>query len=253
METSDLIINLTTSILILCITGLFIFLWKKHTEKSLKCILFGGLAWAISVAVKAGIALFTNQHIFNFLESSLGNTLYIILGSVWLGILTGITEIPIGYWFAKNRYYKTWEQGIGFGLGFGVFEAGLIALSIIAIVSINTITPGFLPTEIINSFSETSLNSVFVPNIERIIATIIHIATGMLIVYSVATESLYIFFSAVFYKTFVDGVAGAFHLSKVLDKWNPWIIELLLLPFALVGIYIFIKLTKKWSKKLVSV
>jgi len=248
MESSDIIINIVSSIFILCISGLFIYLWKKRTGKSIKYILFGGIAWAISVAIKTGIAAFTNTHIFGFLENTLGNTPYIILGSIWLGFLTGITEIPVGYWFAKKRDYRTLEKGIGFGLGFGVFEAGIMALAIISIVIINSLSPGILPGSTINSFNDATLTSIFVTNIERVIATIIHIATGMLIVYSVATKSLYAFLGAVLYKSLVDGVAGAFHLSEVLDKWSLWVIELLLLPFAIMGIYIFIKLQqKKWS------
>lgn len=247
MQAEDIAINLVTSGVMLIVAILFVLIWKKQTNGMFSWVGMGCLAWVVSVAAKAAIAVVANEPIFIMLKNTLGNTGYVILGSLWLGLLTGFTEITFGFWIAKNRKYDTYKQGSGYGLGFGVTEASLIAISFAILVLIEVYAPGNLPSEILKMIIDISWDNVAIVNIERVLATVIHIATGILIVYSLAAKKTAYFWMAFAYKSTVDGVAGAGHLTGVIDKWNPWLIEAFVLPFAILGVIIILVVRKKWS------
>lgn len=248
MEAENIAINLVTSGVMLIIAASFVLVWKRLTSGMLRWISIGCLAWVVSVAVKSTIAFVTNEPIFNLLKSVFGHTGYIILGALWLGILTGLTEIPFGFWIAKNRKYRTWKQGSGYGLGFGVFEAGVLALVFAILVLTEVFASGNLPDEVLGIIEDVSWDNVAVANIERIFVMAIHVATGMLIVYSIAKKSMVAFWLAVIYKSTVDGLAGMFHLAGVVDEWSPWLIEAIIFPLAVLGVIVIVSLRKKWPQ-----
>ncbi|MFQ5570868.1 MAG: YhfC family glutamic-type intramembrane protease [Rhodothermales bacterium] len=251
MEAKEIAINLATSGVMLIIAAFIVLLWKRLTRGKLRWISIGCLAWLVSVAVKSAIALLTNEPLFNLLKSVFGNTGYIVLGALWLGILTGLTEIPIGFWIARNRKYYTWKQGSGYGLGFGVFEAGVLAVSFAMLVLTEMFAPGNLPAEVLDLIEDVSWDTVAIANIERLFAVAIHVATGMLIVYSIAAKSMIAFWVAVVYKSTVDGLAGTFHLAGVVDAWNPWLIEAMIFPLAVIGVIMIVSLRRKWPQAVI--
>jgi len=247
MQVEEIAINLTTSAVIVIVAILFILIWKKQTNGKLLWVVMGGIAWIASVAAKATIALVANEPIFDLLKNTLGYTGYVILGSLWLGLLTGFTEVTFGFLIAKNRKYNTYQQGSGFGLGFGVTEAGFIAIGFAALVLIEAYAPGNLPDGILKMIQDISWDNVVIVNIERIMGTIIHIASGILIIYSIAAKKAAYFWMTFAYKSTVDGLAGAAHLTGVVGKWNPWLIEVFVLPFAILGVVIILIFRKKWT------
>lgn len=246
MEAKDVAINLATSGVMLIVAASLVLVWKQLTSGMLRWISMGCLAWVVSVAVKAAIAFLTNEPIFNLLKSVFGNTGYIILGALWLGILTGSTEVLIGFWIARNRNYLTWQQGTGYGLGFGVIEAGFVAINLTSATLVEIFAPGNLPHDALRQIVSVSWDNVATVNIERIIAAAVHIATGMLIVYSIAASNMIAFWVAFIYKSMVDGVAGALYTAGVMDTWSPWLINALFFPFGVLGVAMILFLPKRW-------
>jgi len=188
LEAKDIAINLATSAVMLILAVSFVLIWKRLTRGRLGWIGFGCLAWIVSISAESAIALLANEKLFEFLKNAFGNMRYVIIGSLWLGILTGFTEIPIGFWIAKNRNYHTDKQGGGYGLGFGVAEAGFMAVMFAAFVLTEIFAPGNVPNDVLKMIRDISWDNVAVANLERVFAILIHVATGMLIVYSIAAK-----------------------------------------------------------------
>lgn len=248
LELKDIAINLVTSTVMLILAVSIVLIWKKLTRGMLRWVGVGCLAWIVSVTVKSAIALLANEKLFELLKNAFGDSGYVIIGSLWLGILTGFTEIPIGFWIAKNRNYHTDKQGGGYGLGFGVAEAGFMAVVFAVLVLTEVFVPGNLPNDVLKIIRNVSWDNVAIANIERVFAMLIHVATGMLIVYSIAAKRIATYWIAVAYKLTVDGVAGALHLTGIVDKWSPWLIETIILPFAVLGAIIIIFVREKWPQ-----
>lgn len=245
----DITINLITSVAMLVIVFLLILLWKKQTRGLLSWVGVGCIVWIVAVLLKATIAFSLNEHIFKYLKSLLSNSGYVIVGSIWLGLLTGITEISIGYLVAKNRKYISFQQGSGYGLGFGVIEASLMAIGFAILVLIQVYMPGNLPNDVLGLIQNISWDTVGTVNLERFLAFIIHITCGILIVYSLSSKKLFYFWIAFVFKSTVDAVAGSLHLAGVATKWSPWLIDVLFIPFAIFGVWISINLFRKWPVK----
>lgn len=248
----DITINLITSGVMLVIVFLLILIWQKKTRGLLRWVGIGCISWIVSVLLKATIAFFLNEHIFNFLKSLFGNSGYVILGSIWLGLLTGITEITIGYFVAKNRKYISFQQGSGYGLGFGVIEAILMSVGFAILVLIEMYMPGNLPNDVLGLIINISWNTVGTVNLERLLAFIIHITCGVLLVYSLSSKKLIFFWIAFVFKSAVDAVAGSLHLAGVATKWSPWLVDVFFIPFAIFGVWISINLYRKWTVKVLT-
>jgi hypothetical protein len=246
MKPLDITINLVTGAAMLALATGLVLVWMRFTRGKIRWLAVGGLAWAVSVVVKSLVARLASEPLLDTLHGAFGTTTYVSLGALWLGLLTGFTEVPIGWWIAKNRRYHTRQQGIGFGLGFGVLEAGVLAVIVPSLALTEIFSPGNLPPDVLKIVQNLSWDNVAFANVERLFAVAIHVATGMLIVYSIAARSTTAFWIAFSYKSTVDALAGAFHLSGVLDEWSSWVIEAAIFPFAVSGILIIVFLRRVW-------
>jgi uncharacterized membrane protein YhfC len=218
---SDIAFNLIGVGMMLAIVYIFIFYWKKLTGGLLRWVGMGCLVWFIAVVIKAALGIFLNEPVLNFLKILFGNAGYFVLGSIWIGLLTGLTEIIFGYVVARNRKYITLNEGTGYGLGFGAIKAALFAIVIATLVLIEMFIPGILPAEALKLIQDTTFDTATSSNLERISALFIHIASGVLIVYSLATKKLAYFWLAFVYKSTVDEIAASLHLTGIVTKMNP--------------------------------
>lgn len=242
----DVTLNIIASGIMLAVAVLFVVVWKKKTGGLLRWVGIGCVAWIISVAIKVIIALLLSEHILNFLKDSLGRSGYVILGSFWTGLLTGITEIWIGYLIAKNRKYTSFNQGTGYGLAFGLTESALSVLVVVTLLFTEMFIPGKLPQEAVDVIKDMSWMTTISVNIERIVAFIIHITAGVLIVYCLFTKQIIYFWISFSYKSMVDTIAASHYYSGAIPNWNMWVRELFFIPFAIFGIWLIIKLRKRW-------
>ncbi len=91
----------------------------------------GALAWVVTVAVKFALAIPLNPPIYGALTTALPGLSGILLASLYIGSLTGFTEVLLT-WLVL-RYTRLgrvpWQQALAFGVGFGVVEALLLGIS----------------------------------------------------------------------------------------------------------------------------
>ena len=110
-------------------------------------VAWGGLAWVLSVAGKLLLGYLLQPPVLGGLERALPHGAYIAMGAAYLGLLTGVTEVLIGYGIARRLGYRSCEQGRGYGLGFGALEAALMGLLLLSAALTVASTPDALPLE----------------------------------------------------------------------------------------------------------
>jgi len=228
--------------------------WKKKSKIALRFFLSGALAWIIAVILKGAFAAILNKPIINFLKNKMPFILSGPLSWIYVGLLTGIFECGIVLLFLylfKNLKKVNWKESVGFGIGFGAIEAFLLGITSFIIVLITIFIPSEqLPKELIGPPQLQSLYAIPAPIIERISALFTHIFSVVLILYAFKTNEWKWFWLSFWYKTAVDSVAGYVHLTyglKNLTVMGLWILEFIMLLFALVGFWGLINIRKKWK------
>lgn len=196
----------------------------------------GALLWAIAFAEKFGLDCSLNGPALNALQKHLPNPLYLALGSSYIGLQTGYTEVVVTLvaGLLWRRLAFDVRRAIGIGLGAGAFEAVYFGLmAIVAIGEISSAQAGFGV-------------SAFVPAVERLIVIPCHAAVRAMTLYTVATGRWSWFWGGFVMFSVMDGIAGYYHLSNTVHTINPWLIELSFLSFPLISILLLQYLWRHW-------
>ncbi len=253
LSSSGILLSLLVSgVLIIAICLVLLIKWKTKSSESFIYPLIGAAAWFVSITVKFLFAYWLNGPILKFIKSSLGQTGYLSLGSIYIGSLTGIFEIGIALIFVLfiKRLYENAQRGIGFGLGAGTIEAMLIGFSQIgALVMVISGAPG--TSDVTAGYSNIASNTpllFLVAPIERIIAILCHTSSRALVVLAVARRKQIYFWIAFLIMTGIDTIAGYVHLANYIGTVSTWLVELVLMPFALLSFFIVIWYYKIWQK-----
>ena len=200
----------------------------------------GALGWIVTVAVKFAIALPLNAAVLDALnEGSLPAFVSGPLSWIYIGVLTGLTEVLITYVVLRyTRLGKViWERVLSFGIGFGAFEALLLGIGPLLSVLAAILAPATLPVEALSSL--TLLNNPlygFAGVWERFFTILIHIFSNALIFYAVLRREPKWFWLAFAYKSGLDTVAGYAQLSGNLTSPGfIWIIEAFVAVMGILG------------------
>ena len=251
-RSKNLISVIIAGILIIIISMFFIIKWKKLPGVSLKWIFLGGGVWLAGVVLKFLFAFAFNDPVLQGIKFILGQTGYLSIGSIYIGLLTGVFEIGITLVFALfiKGMYENYKRGIAIGIGAGTIEALLIGLSqmsgVIFIMS-GQIGSNTAMAAIAQSSVTTPLLWLISP-VERIIAILCHTSSRALVLFAVAKKKYIYFWAGFLIVTGIDIIAGYFHLAGLLNKINMWWIELALLPFAIISIPIIKWCIKNWTE-----
>ena len=174
----------------------------------------GALLWAIAVVAKRFIAAFTLGSVLGGFQNHLPHSMYLALGSGYIGLLTGITEpvvtLVAGLLWRQLAYDA--RRAVGIGLGAGAFEA--VYFGLMAIVA---------SQDMIGAQAGFGI-SVLVPVAERLICIPCHVAVRAMTLYAIATGRWSWFWGGFAIFTAMDGIAGFYHLTN--GTMNYWLIEL---------------------------
>jgi uncharacterized membrane protein YhfC len=210
-------------------------LWRTR----LRVFGLGALLWVVSVAVKVGLAFLGNEPVSHALHSLLPKFPADLVNWIYIGLLTGITEV--GIFLVLTQFFQrrqwTWKDAASVGVGFGAIEAIMLAASIAAAVALGKMPVG-----------GTGMSSALVPSLERLIAVVVHTAAAVMIIYAITKGKWGWFWTSFAYKTGIDSVAGYLLLggNAVLGA-HPWFVELCLFgPFAYVGLVVLVVLRNRW-------
>jgi len=255
MSPGNMLVSILVSgalIIIICVVLLIG--WKVKSNSSFKWPLIGAGAWFAGVVLKFGFAYLFNNPILEVLKESFGQTGYLSLGSIYIGLLTGVFEIGVTLVFVLliKGIYENAQRGIGIGLGAGTIEALLLGFSQIgAFAMVISGSPGSsdIITGLVNATVHTPLVFLVAP-VERIIAILCHTSSRALVVLSVVRKKQIYFWAGFLIMTAIDAIAGYAHLAGYVNTVSTWFIELALLPFAIVSIPIIKWCIKNWENKI---
>jgi uncharacterized membrane protein YhfC len=230
--------------------------WKRRSQVSVLFFLWGGLSWILAIVLKSIVSAPIPQIITRLRELAPG---YISEPILWLfiGLLTGILECGVSlvliYRLQRVRS-ASWREALGYGLGFGGTEALLLGVYSFIIVLLLIVIPEQLPQELVELAdpSKTSLLAIPVPIVERAIVILLHAFSSILIVHAVQKKEWKWFWISFLYKTAMDAIAGYFQITYGLENLTLgglWLVELILLPFGLIGLWGLIKFRRRWKPK----
>ena len=228
--------------------------WKSRQRVPFAFFAWGIAAWILAVGLKALAAL-----PFPALRTGLQAALpaYVAEPLLWFvtGLYTGIFECGIALGFIRHirrLRESTWQEAVGFGIGFGAIEAFLVGAFSLGMMLLALIAPGKLPPAVAQSVSQgaAALWLLPAPVVERLNALLIHAFANLLIIHAVQRRIWKWFWASFAYKTLVDGIAGMFHISiGYPDAVTVWIAELVLLPFGVLGAWGIWKFRAKMSHR----
>lgn len=200
----------------------------------------GVLVFDVAVALKYGIAAVTNEPLLAWLKHTLPRSQYLLAGSIYGGLLSGVTEVAVTLLAGRlwPRLAQSPQRAAGVGLGAGCNEAVLLGLISTAVVAAPS-----LPTA-------GSLAVLLIPPLERLLLIFVHTAVRMLALYAVATRSMRWFWAAFLFFSAIDALATFYHLNGLINSpdgqtYSVWI-ELTFLPFAIAAIAIAEGLGRRW-------
>jgi hypothetical protein len=200
---------------------------EMYVANTVAVALGGALLWAIAVEGKRFIAGFIEQPLSGAFQNHLPylpNSMHLALGSVYIGLLTGITEpvvtLAAGLLWRPLAYDA--RRAVGIGLGAGAFEA--LYFGLLAIVASGNM---------IGSQAGFGV-SVLIPVAERIILIPCHTVVRVMTLYAIATRCWSWFWGGFAIFTAMDSIAGFYQLTN--HKMNSWLIELCFLPFSVISV-----------------
>ncbi len=199
----------------------------------------GAAVWVVGVALKSAWALGPHESVLAFLQHSVPRPGYLIAGSIYEGVLTGVFEIGITLaaaliWRGLSR---TAARAIAVGVGAGAIEAMLLGAGATAaalalmlnIPEMEDIREGLA------TIGPTSALWLIGP-VERVIAIICHTGSRVLVLLAIARSRWLLFWYGFLILTGIDTIAGYVHLGGFVGSVNLWWVELALLPFALLSL-----------------
>ncbi|MGA2443388.1 MAG: hypothetical protein ABSH08_20745 [Tepidisphaeraceae bacterium] len=201
----------------------------------------GALLWAIAVAVKFLIAIPLNGPLLGALQKHLPKPLYLTLGSSYIGLLTGVTEVAItlAAGMVWRRLASDVRRAVGIGLGAGAIEAVLLGLSVMA-GNVAMAAQGMsLPT--------VTATTILAPTLERIMVIPCHAVVRAMALFTVASGRWWWFWGGFAFFSAIDGLAGFYYLMNWVNTVNPWLLELPLIVFPIISIPLLRYLWRHWA------
>jgi uncharacterized membrane protein YhfC len=218
--------------------------WKQRSQVQYKFFLWGGLSWLVATIFKS-IASAPVPQIITGLRNITPDYISEPLLWLYIGLLTGVFECGVSFVIIhriQRLRIASWGEALGYGLGFGATEALLLGVYNFVIVLLIILIPDQLPQELLElaGTNKVSFLAIPVPIVERAIVILLHAFSSVLIIYSVQKNEWKWFWYSLIYKTIMDSIAGFFQITYGLENLNIgglWLVELILLPFGLVGLW----------------
>jgi uncharacterized membrane protein YhfC len=213
----------------------------------------GALAWLVTVAVKVAIALPANGWVHQktqLLRAPWGDIVF----NVYIGLLTGITEVAMVWLFLRyTRFGRArWPQVVAFGIGFGAFEALLVGLGSLLSVALAMAIPDKFPKAALDQIVESGHLSIqLAPISERFFAVVGHLATNVMLFYGASRRAPRWFWLAFVYKSAIDA-AAAFYLQgqgTTISLVRLWTMEVVVAVWSIAGLLIIQWIARRYVSR----
>jgi uncharacterized membrane protein YhfC len=226
--------------------------WRLRSRAEWRWFWVGAAVWFVGVALKVLWAILLDQPILKGIESLVPHTAYLLLGGLYIGLLTGVFEIGVTLVAAMiwKKMADDAARGMAVGVGAGAFEAVLLGLVTFAATAAALAMEGTWRDQIAAETSFAAKTTPFwwlVSSVERVIAILCHASSRGLVLWGVARKKWFWPFVGGFaIMTAIDAVAGYVHLAGLLGKVSLWWIELAIAPAAVLSIPLLIWCYRTW-------
>jgi hypothetical protein len=231
-----------SGVLMLLIAFVPIIYWNLKTKTSLSWFVIGALVWCAGVFAKWGFANLYYTSGVAFLGESLPRGLFLPLGSLYGGLLTGIFEVGATLVIGRawNSLAQNQKRALAIGLGAGAVEAVWGAVS--------GFRTSYLPATVIAStWVGTAIPWLVMPS-WRAISTLTHVAYRMLPLLAVKTGKQSYFWYGFLLATAIDGTAGFFVISGLSGTISQWWSILAYSPTAIACIIAIVWCLRHWPR-----
>jgi uncharacterized membrane protein YhfC len=204
-------------------------------------LLLGALAWIVTVAVKFAWAIPMNDPIRRQLNSALPEFLAGPLFYLYIGILTGVTEVVLTWLLL--RYTRVgrakWPGVLAFSIGFGAVEALALGIASLMASIAALLAPDQMPPEVLSQMAAAATWSTgLAATWERFFTVWIHMFTCALLFYAIAISQPKWFWVAFWYKSLIDAIAAYWLLVMFkggAGVWERWSLEAIAALWGAVG------------------
>ena len=247
---SGMVISILISVLFPI--GLLIYFRKKYII-SYKVVGVGVLTWIVFSQILEKIMHVIVLRTTNIMAFPLIFTIY---GALAAGIFEEVGRYISYKIFLKGK--TEWKDGIAFGIGHGGIEAIFIGLIstlqyIVFSVMINSGTfatlsskiPASSLSQIKSSLLQGTLMTASIGGIERVFAIILQIFFSLVVLYGVKHNKKVYLLIAILAHTFMDVFAGLYQVHVIT---NIFIVEAIVMSFAVVAIILIKKFKSQFSK-----
>ncbi len=186
--------------------------WRWWSEVPLKYFLLGGIVWAAAMAPKALMDIAVTQALNSWARETFGVEGLLIVSSLYVGVRTGLLECGFTYLMFKRKLKQlSLDEAVAFGVGFGAFEAILLAAPAIIQIALLMSNPSILETlpkearEAVEAQLSMPTWVVPAPIIERIFTLLAHVFATLMIYASVRERKAKHLLGSIFYKSLLDG------------------------------------------------
>ncbi|MHC4591972.1 MAG: YhfC family glutamic-type intramembrane protease [Planctomycetota bacterium] len=224
--------------------------WKVRSRVRWRWFWAGAAIWAVGVTLKIAAAVPLNKPVLGALKAALPNSAYLILGSLYVGLLTGIFEI--GVTLAAGLIWRGMARkaarAVAVGLGAGGIEAILVGL--VSFAGVLAALSGLSGSGQARAAvaSSTALTSVawLVGPVERVLAVLCHTSSRALVLLGIAKRRWRYFWFGFLIMTAIDAIAGYTHIAGLLGRISLWWVELAIAPFAVASVLIILWCLRNW-------
>lgn len=226
--------------------------WWRMSRVQLRWFWVGVGLWTIAVALKIVCGLLTNPAVIGSLQES-PDWLRVTVGAFYLGIQSsffemGFTLLAVLIWRTLGRDAG---RAIAIGVGAGAFEALLLGVGSVATGLALTFVPGpevATARQALEAIIASTPLFWLIGSVERTIAILCHAATRALILLGVTKKKYLLVFWGFLIFTLLDGIAGGVHVAGLVGKTSMWWVELALVPFAVVSVFVLIWCYRRWGE-----
>jgi uncharacterized membrane protein YhfC len=226
--------------------------WRRRSGARWRWFWVGAAVWAVGVALKFAWAIPLNTPILGALGSATSRPVFLAVGSLYIGALTGVFEIGVTLLAALiwKKFAQDPSRAVAIGVGAGAFEAILLGAIVLPGVFVAILTAGPTREQVfaaVVSIGRTTPLFWLASPFERLITILFHTASRVLVLLGVARGRWFWPFLAGFaLMTLVDAVAGYVHLTGLAGKTNLWFVELALTPIAVLSVPVIAWCLRRW-------
>ncbi len=229
-----------------------VLLWRLWWRAKWRWFWVGAAVWTVGVILKVAFAVPLNKPILEAIDALVPHEAYLALGSIYIGLLTGVFEIGVTLVAALiwKKMTQDAARGVAVGVGAGAFEAVFLGAATVVVAVMALAVGGQVRDEILAAWAPSAKTTPLlwlVAPVERVIVILCHTSSRALVLLGVARGRwFWPFLGGFLIMTAIDAVAGYVHLAGLIGEVSLWWIELALTPAALLSIPILVWCTRNW-------